>query len=489
MMLQALREAKEALSGAAGAFDPALHPATDCQRIVEVASAVERIAASVKTLAAARVAETDLWRRNGARSAAHDLAKRTGVGVGAARDALRTGEQLRDLPIASAAARAGELSPQQAQAIADAASADPSAERRLVEQAKRSSLGELRDECARTKAAVEDLEARRRRIHAERFCRRRTTPDGAGEIHYRATIDDMARIWAVLQGFADRAFKRAKAEGRHEHTDAYAADALAAMAEAAAGPARAGDVHAGTDPQARPDPTADGDPPAPPAAPDPAAPPARPDRRPVPTTLIVRIDWDALVRGHPIEGELCEIAGVGPVPVSVVEELLRSGDPFLAAVVTKGRDVVNVAHLGRRHTAHQRTAMAWRDPMCVVEGCAATLRLEHDHRHDWSKTKLTLLDWSDRLCPHHHDLKSHQGWRLVDGTGKRPMVPPGHPDHPGDDPPDPPGGGGGGGPPPGVPRGQRAARTPGPHGGFGGRHPPEVPLAATPVRTGRPPAG
>lgn len=45
------------------------------------------------------------------------------------------------------------------------------------------------------------------------------------------------------------------------------------------------------------------------------------------------------------------MTGVGPVPVGVVREMIASGDVFLAAIVTKGKDVVNVAHLGRRPSA------------------------------------------------------------------------------------------------------------------------------------------
>ncbi len=488
MFVKALERIRDVLGRFAEAFDPALVTAGDAQRVVAVASTIEKMAAAIKTLAAARVAETDLWRTSGARSAAHELARQTGVGVGAAKDAITAGKRLRQLPLAAGAAKAGELSQQQAQAIADAASADPTAERRLVEKAKRSSLGELKDECARTKAAAEDLEERRRRIHRERFCRKRTTPDGAGEIHYRSTVENMARVWAVLQAFFSGVFEQAKVEGSWEHTDAYMADALGAMAEAAAR-AHAGDHgtnngNRGPNPQpagsgtglmsqppadaanqTEPRRPGDGDPPDQPRpedagaaaatqadlglgldpTPDPnraPTPAARDGKRrakpPVPATILVRIDWDALIRGYPITGEMSEIAGYGPVPVSVIDDIMATGDPFLAAVVTKGNDVINVAHLGRRHTAHQRTAMAWRDPMCCVEGCTATIGLEHDHRHDWATTKVTLLAWSDRLCGHHHDLKTHHGWRLVTGHGKRAMVPPGHPDHPGDDPPQPP---------------------------------------------------
>jgi hypothetical protein len=112
--------------------------------------------------------------------------------------------------------------------------------------------------------------------------------------------------------------------------------------------------------------------------------------------------------------------------------MASSGDAFLAAVVTKGIDVAAVAHLGRRASAHQYTALQWRDPICDVEGCGNAWRLEVDHRADWAGTKVTALWLLDRYCGHHHDLKTYHGWASVAGVGKRRFVPPGHPDHPGD---------------------------------------------------------
>ena len=47
--------------------------------------------------------------------------------------------------------------------------------------------------------------------------------------------------------------------------------------------------------------------------------------------------------------------------------------------------------------------------------------LENDHRRDRATPGLTVLD---RLCSHHHDGKTLDGWALVDGRGKRPFVPP-----------------------------------------------------------------
>ena len=148
------------------------------------------------------------------------------------------------------------------------------------------------------------------------------------------------------------------------------------------------------------------------------------------TRIVVRIDWDALIRGWPLDGEVSEIAGLGPVPVSLVRTMIETGDPFLAAVATKGADVHTVAHLGRRPTATQQTGLDWLQPTCTSEGCNTIARLQVDHRHDWADTKITLLPWLDRLCAHHHDLKTRQNWQLVDGHGKRPMVPPDDPRHP-----------------------------------------------------------
>ena len=44
-----------------------------------------------------------------------------------------------------------------------------------------------------------------------------------------------------------------------------------------------------------------------------------------------------------------------------------------------------------------------------------------------TRTDITNLD---RLCHHHHDLKTNHGLRLEPGVGRRRLLPPDHPDHP-----------------------------------------------------------
>ncbi|MDQ6928524.1 MAG: hypothetical protein M3159_07665 [Actinomycetota bacterium] len=131
---------------------------------------------------------------------------------------------------------------------------------------------------------------------------------------------------------------------------------------------------------------------------------------------------------------MCELVGYGPVPVSAVRDMIESGDPFLVAIATKGVDVVNVAHLGRKFTTHQRSALDWIYPTCAAQGCGKPAQ-ETDHRAEWAKTKISLMTLADRYCSRHHYLKTHHGWNLVEGHGVRPFVPPDDPSHPGQSPP------------------------------------------------------
>jgi hypothetical protein len=409
--LEELAEIRKALTGFAADFDPALLSAAAAEAVVKDAATIINTASTIEALAAKRAADCNTWQHDGSRSPAEHLARQTGIGLGQAREMLETGEHLEELEEVSAAARKGELSPQQAAAVASAAAANPAAEERLLESSKDKSLRELKDECAAAKAAADpDPDATRERIHANRSCRRRRTADGGGEITYRSTLDEVAEIWAVIAGYANAEFKQARAEGRREPYDAYAADGALAMARAAARPAGGDSSGDATDDHGE-----DAPPPAKPVSPE---------------RIIIRIDWESFLRGWPCDDETCEIAGLGPVPVSAVRAMMATGDPFLAAVVTKGKDVVNVAHLGRKPTAHQDTALLWRDPYCTNAACGRVFRLERDHRTDWAHTRITLLSLMDRLCSHDHDLKTRHGWALVHGTGRRAFVPPDDPRHP-----------------------------------------------------------
>jgi hypothetical protein len=419
---------------------------------------IERLGSAGKTLLARRIAATHDRDRAGSRTAAESLAKQAGTSTAAAKEALDTSNRLTELSSVAGALRRGELSPAQAAAITSAAQADPSAESRLLELAGRASLAELREECARIRAAADpDPDATNRRIHAQRRCRQYTDAEGGWNLSARGTAQDGAAFTTVLNAITDQVFTAARRQGRHEPAEAYAFDALMAMAAHAARPdqpalpadggaAPAALANGGAAPPAdlpdgghgqsdhggsRANGTlpldAGGDPGIFRNGSRPVG-PVPPRRWSNPRYLaLIRVDAAALRRGHIDGDELCEIAGIGPVPVSVARDLL--GEAIVKLVITNGVDVANVTHLGRGPTVAQKIALMWTHDTCLVEGCHRR-RIEYDHRTPWAQTRHTRLDELDPLCDYHHDLKTRLGWALVPGKGKRPFVPPDDPRHP-----------------------------------------------------------
>ena len=96
-----------------------------------------------------------VWRHEGYRSAAEYLAVKGGSSVGEAKRKLETSRRLPKAPATQDKLRQGQLSGAQADAVADAAAANPGAEARLLDDSERQSLRELQDACAKAKAAAD----------------------------------------------------------------------------------------------------------------------------------------------------------------------------------------------------------------------------------------------------------------------------------------------------------------------------------------------
>jgi Domain of unknown function (DUF222) len=415
-----------ALRDLVGRLEPDLVALPEAPAMWQAFDVVERLAASAKTLLATRVDESGAWQRAGDRSAAEYLARKSGSSLGAARSSLETSKRVRDLPHTRSAMRRGELSRSQVDEIAGAASAKPDAERSLLSTAAGSSLSELRERCARTRAAADpDRDATDRRIHAERRLRRWTDAEGAWNLSARGTADVGSRLNAVLNPIIDELFNAARRGGRRESRESYAFDALVELARRRVGSADDGADDGAAAAAAGPGPVRG-------TAPDTSASAVdgrRAERAGNPTHLaLLRVDLEALVRGRVTGDELCEVAGVGPISIRTARHLL--GESIVKLVVTNGVDVANITHLGRGPTAAQRVAMLWRSPGCQVQGCSSSIGIQADHRVPWSDDQVTELANLDALCGHHHRLKTHHGWALIAGVGKRPMVPPGDPRHP-----------------------------------------------------------
>jgi hypothetical protein len=317
----------------------------------------------------------------------------------------------------------GDLSIRKAHAVGKAEQADPQRGAQLLGQATNghSSVREIEQDSARivNAASGETEQARAERIRRNRSFRIGSNGDGSSWAHLIGPTVEVARLEAALKPLLNDIFLDAREQGRREHRDAYAFDALMALTDRAAGPNHAAAAN-------RRSADANG---------ENAATTANGNANGEAgdgwefAKVIVRADVGALDRGHVRPGEVCEIAGQGPVPVDDVWKMIDGG-AFVAGIVTDGTDIVGVRHLGRHPTVLQRTVLEWETAgTCAVVGCTNAVRIEIDHVDPWASSKVTQLEDLAGICSHCHDLKTHRGYTLGPRlpNGKRRLIPPGEP--------------------------------------------------------------
>lgn len=389
-MFASLAETAEKVAKVVADLDVASLEPEAAAELVGLFVKLEQVAAAGRVTATRAVAKGEnVWKRAGFRSAAAWMAWQAGVPVGTAITTMEMAGLLDELPAVDEAFRAGRLSEAQMREICDAAAEDPDAEQQLLDLAGKASFRELRDECRRVKAAaLPDEEERHRRAKKERQIRAWIDRLGVGHIRIDTTAEATARVMARVDARGDEIIAEAKAGGWYEKAKAHRADALVDLVLAASG----GD----SGPRA---------------------------------TLTVWVDYEALVRGHTIPGEKCEVPGLGPVPVSVAR--WAAEDCYLKVLVTKGVDVTVVAHAGRVHIpAHLQTAVEARDPVCIVPGCDMRRGLQIDHHAPVFPVGPTCMENLARLCPYHHYMKSKQGYTYRGGPGTWEWIPPEVPTEP-----------------------------------------------------------
>jgi hypothetical protein len=342
----------------------------------------ERLLAATKARLSLRVAETDTHREAGYRTVADWLAAISRTPVHQTKDLLQTAEQVASNPQLDAAWTRGDLSVAQAKLIGNTAKLDQTATGALLDTAAGGSYADVRAAAENVKRRVrgEDGEqAREARAHAGRFCRV-WEPDGGGtRLETWLSKRDGGRLLARLEAETEIVVREARAAGLREPHDRYRADALIRLL------GRPGSDSSGN---------------------------GGPDAH-----VLVRVDAAALRRGAVDGDEVCEIRGVGPVPVATARDLL--GDCLLSILVTDGIDVRTVTSRRRTIPAGLRTALVERDPICVVPGCTVARGLEIDHwRVDFADGGPTELANLARVCAAHHRLKTAAGWRLTGGPGR-----------------------------------------------------------------------
>ncbi len=403
-----LNQALAAIASFVESFEPGRYSGGDASELVGVFAKGERLCAAGKTLAARRAADANCHQGGGHRTPAHWLAEVTGEGLGEAIEVLSLGDSLATHPGMDSAYRGGKLSRSKAKAIAGAVRVNPEAEDELVATAEGDTARQNRERCQRAKAqgrSRQDAKARYDAIHRDRSCRTWTdTETGAFRLDARLTPDAGAALKAALQLESDRVFHRARRAGVKESPDAYAADALVALVTR--DPARSTGQTSNDDQTSN-----DGQ-------------PGTKGSRGTRALVHVRVDLDALRTGVVGPGGICEIPGVGPIPVDRARELM--GDALCELVITNGIDVTTITKMERAIPAALRRALDERDATCVVPGCDAVTGLEIDHRIVEVRDNGPTAMWNlAKLCSHHHDLRHHGGFTLAGGPGNWQWIPPG----------------------------------------------------------------
>src|SRR5262249_29831222 len=148
----------------------------------------------------------------------------------------------------------------------------------------------------RAKASV-GVDETHERITRERSLREYTDEEGAWVLHARGPLEAGQAFRAAITPIIDRYFKVKREPEQREPREAYAFDALIELARGQT----------------------------------PVAPAKKSSGR---YLGLIRADLEALQRGHVEGDEVCEIAGLGPIPVRTARELL--GDAVLKLVITKG---------------------------------------------------------------------------------------------------------------------------------------------------------
>ena len=380
------------LVGAARACVAALEtegmPGATVRELVAAFAELERLAAAGKLLATARLVasgagpgddsfrDVDAW-----------LASMSGTTVGAARAVTATASRLNRQTGVADAVRAGALSPAQAELVTAAVEAEPQAEGRLVATAGIAGVKGLRAECDRVRAAALNRQReadRAEHIHAHRALRHTRLTDGTGMLTMRGPLDRTAAVMAALEPREKDLFETNRRCRRVEHPDAVAFDAMVRLAQAA-----------------------------------PVSDRGRRDGRPL-ATLHLHVSAAAYERGHTMPGEICEIEGAGPIPVSAAYRL--SSDAIVKALVVDGTDVTRVVSFGRSIPAALRTAVMARDRTCSIAGCEVDRHLEIDHNVPYAHGGPTSLENLGPLCHHHHDRKTRRDLRRLGPPGRQRLV-------------------------------------------------------------------
>ena len=371
--------------------------------------AVRAMAATVDAATSRLVAliveldERGLWADEGHRSCAHWLSCRCGIALGAAREQLRVGRALRELPRTAAAFADGTLSYSKARAITRVA--DPGNEDFLLSVAEHGSASHLERLVARFRGSMDaarreaerDLAAR---LADERRLSHHYDEDGMLVLRARLPPEEGALVVQALERAVEQLGEDrpidpadphedvsaetpaidAPARTAPDRLDARRADALALIARASL--AR-GCAHARR--------TA--------------------DRHHV----SVVVDAATLAGADAGEAAECHVPHGPRLAFDTVRRLCCDG--AVSGILERDGEALSIGRRTRAIPPSIRRALERRDGGCRFPGCTAHRFVDGHHIRHWADGGETSLENLVLVCGHHHRLL-HEGGYHVERTSR-----------------------------------------------------------------------
>jgi len=290
-----------------------------------------------------------------------------GTTVRAARNDLEASTAIRELPATLSALAASDVSLAQAAEVARAEERVPGSEAGLLDLARRSGLGRVRDEARKiVLGALPDDELVKRRQDSRYFSH---WVDRDGMVRLSGALPPGMGV-GLMNRLDTEAHRLRRSATKKERFEAHAADALVALLRGR------GQGHA------------------------------------LKAEVVLLLDTRAYWRGHRHPGELCNLVGGGVVDVEWAKQMMSNA--FVKAVVHDGERIQRVAHFGRYMKAELRTALElgappdFDGPERTGLSCERRHNLEWDHVDPVANNGPTSYENLRAKCKPHHREKTEQ---------------------------------------------------------------------------------
>lgn len=332
------------------------------------------------------------WLAWGAKSAADWLSWRCGVAPRAAREQVRVGQRLAELPLVRAAFGRGEVSYSKVRAISRVASTDT--ERDLLDLARHATAAQLERLVRAYRGVVSAQVEQANLAHAQRYVSWEWDDDGSLLVRGRLPAEDGALVVGALEAARDQLRDRGSGDDGREDRDSGSAEPPGDPGERSRGQSgRSSPSNADALTTMAETLLANG----------------RSQRTGGERCQVV-VHADATVLADDAQDGCCQLDEGPALPPETARRL--ACDASLVAITERDGRPLSVGRKTRAVPAPMRRALRSRDHGCRFPGCSQRRFVDAHHIHHWARGGETKLSNLLLLCHHHHRLVHEGGYSV-----------------------------------------------------------------------------